>query len=98
MANIHGPRHVFICRLGHASYQASGSPGYYRCKKIVRTVDEKSEIVTWHPCRKKTIILEKNFARSLFSRGWRARAWEIDYMNRYMGQWLQEMILDAAKA
>ena len=100
MAYIHGPRHVFVCRKGHVSIEAYGSPDHYRCKKLVRTedVDGSGWKINWHPCRKKTLILEREFARSIYGRGWKARNTEVEYLNRYMAHWLQQMLSDVAEA
>ncbi len=63
MEYIRGNKFIFVCRLGHISNQAKGSPGYYQCVKLVQDI----------PCRKKVEIMRREFVRSLFSRGWKAR-------------------------
>ena len=94
MESIHEDNpHVFVCRLGHVSKEASGytSQGSLRCRKIVADT----------PCRKKAIIIEEEVARALYKRGWSARlGWkeQVEARAAAVVEALNRDDLDAAEA
>ena len=90
--------HVFVCIKGHVSKEANGYSynGTLRCKKLIRP--EGSDKGVWAPCRKKTIILSTEFARSLYGRGWKGRNHEIRKISRWFRNIVNTILMSLQQA